>query len=1005
MRTWLLTLLAVLMMPLFAADTAATNAEDEDFVELRLRVIPYSGTSSPDWMSRRKAFDEFVRLNPKIHIKALVPLRIEGTASDESEFLAMAGGVAPDVLYLTERKAADYRTQGFLLSLNSYLKEFEKSKRMRYKGIYSPSSAWELCHSSGHIYMVPYYYAPMTILCHTPTFARNGLAGKSPKDWDEMYDFSRKMTFDPAKEPNAPPGTPLTYGISMNHASGSSGWNYVQFVLSAGGNVVTPYIEKNGKLVEVPPPPVDYRRLGIDVSDDAKFYSMIASNRKYMEGLGMPAEYAMEDVKWRLETEKPKAMRALHFYRKMIQQPWMRNKGREFDVTVEMIRARKAVDPFSGDTFDLTKKEIIDRIYIGVVDSAAAMVGRNVKEKYFGMKAVFLSEAGTASDLNTDPTEWTLATFPSYPGENYAFMLGGHYIGINSTIASEDVPGRRDKAKIMKAAWDYIEYMTGPEAQAIKARMYIDLGVQEYVRPSILRMAGFEDVVERIPRERVKFWDHVENNAKMIHYCKGFTHVLTGDLKIPIDAVGNDPIDLVTGNFKKDPQAVMEEVVKRVNDTIIGDLPPHEIKRRSNLGWIILAVIFAGIIAGGVMIIRAGIKMEAKFRDSEGFGVGGHPGRRRIYAWLFLLPAVATILIWAYYPLARGLMMAFQDYKILGSSKYVGLKNFIEIVGDITFWRYLLQTFIYVGYSIGLGFLVPLGLAILLSEIPKGKVFFRTLYYLPSLTTGIVTLFLWKGMLYDNTKQGLLNSFMLMFNDWPLAAALTVKLLLFAGFGLLAVMCIIQIFNRRNEKMERFFAIAIGGLIGGFLIFLLANSVLREGPVGLVRMFASAFNFKVQKFLQDPDLAMLWIIVPAVWAHAGSGCLIYLAALKGIPDGQYEAADIDGAGFWKKIVHVTFPNLKALIIINFVGSVVGAFHASQNIFVMTGGGPEDKTMTAGLFIWYNAFVYLDYGTATAAAWILGALLIGFTLNQLRIMNKMQFRSTSVEEKAGGGSRT
>jgi multiple sugar transport system permease protein len=100
---------------------------------------------------------------------------------------------------------------------------------------------------------------------------------------------------------------------------------------------------------------------------------------------------------------------------------------------------------------------------------------------------------------------------------------------------------------------------------------------------------------------------------------------------------------------------------------------------------------------------------------------------------------------------------------------------------------------------------------------------------------------------------------------------------------------------------------------------------------------------------------------------------------------------------------VTYPNLRALIAINFVGAVIGGFKESSNIFAMTGGGPEDSTMTVGLHIWYNAFMFLNFGMATAMAWIMGALLIGFTLKQLQILNKLTFRSTTVEAETNGGT--
>jgi len=141
---------------------------------------------------------------------------------------------------------------------------------------------------------------------------------------------------------------------------------------------------------------------------------------------------------------------------------------------------------------------------------------------------------------------------------------------------------------------------------------------------------------------------------------------------------------------------------------------------------------------------------------------------------------------------------------------------------------------------------------------------------------------------------------------------------------------------------------------------------------------------------------MLCIILPGVWAGAGPGSIIYIAALKSVPNEIYEAADVDGAGTIRKVFHITLPYLKALIIINFVGAFIGAFHAMQGIFVMTGGGPENSTYTIGLDIYYNAFVYLRFGYATALAWVLGSMLIGFTMYQLRILKHVKFEAAKGE---------
>jgi multiple sugar transport system permease protein len=150
------------------------------------------------------------------------------------------------------------------------------------------------------------------------------------------------------------------------------------------------------------------------------------------------------------------------------------------------------------------------------------------------------------------------------------------------------------------------------------------------------------------------------------------------------------------------------------------------------------------------------------------------------------------------------------------------------------------------------------------------------------------------------------------------------------------------------------------------------------------------------RWLTDPKTAMLSCVIPMIWAGIGPGCLIYLAALKGIPEDYYEAADLDGANFVDKILFVVFPILKPLILINFIGVFIASWYGAEgNILPLTAG--EGDTEVAGLHILYKAFRGQKYGEATAMAWVLAFMLIGFTVFQLRTISKLEFRTTGKKE--------
>ena len=971
-----------------AGASAAPSAPAAEPVELRLWSIPSRNATAPGDVARRRIFDAFVKAHPEIRVRALVPLRIEGPAAEGNEFLAVAGGVAPDVFTLFGRKVGDYRSQGFLLPLNDHLARYARERGAPYEGIGAPDSVWELCFDRGRILAVPSGYYSMALGCDEAAFARRGLAGRYPQDWDELYEFARHLTVDPSKEPDGDPNEPVTYGLNILTGI-YAGWHYLQYVWSAGGEVVQSYYPRGEQLLPVPPPPLEYRQFHVRLSNEADYDRRVAQLRTDLRRRGIPDDYSLSDLQWRLETDKPAAMEALRFYRKLAHQPWLRNGDHEFDVTPEMLRTRRAVDPQTGDAFDLDDPAVKRRLYRGVTAAADIQATGTL----FG-KWNYAMSIATPGDVNAG----TMVPFPSRKGCPPAAFIAGGYMGINAAIAAEDRSGRRDVQAIRDAAWTYIEYVTGPEAQRITVQTYVEHGQAEYVRPSLLVAAGYEDVLARIPPERRQLWENLTRYARVEPYCPGFTHVMTRELGMAIEAALADRPDAVTGAFHRDLDAVMGGIARNVNTMILGRMPEAVVRQRARIGWGIFALMAALLALGVRLIVRLGMRAQSKWRDTEGFGVGGHPAARRFYAWMFLVPAILTIAVWNYYPLLKGLLMAFQDFRILGHSTWVGMRNFVEAVAEPKFWRYLGQTTQYMVMAVGLGFYVPIALAILLTEIPRFKVFYRTIYYLPAVTTGLVTLFLWKNLLYNPTPEGVLNRMVLWFNLWPAWLAAAVKLGVLAAAVAAAAGLLLRTRDESLSRRGRWIAAGLGAGLLALMACVLTGLWREGGWVHLAHALTGPFAFKTQSFLRDPGLAMLWVIVPDIWAGAGPGCLIYLAALKGIPEEQYEAADLDGAGLWHKALNVTYPNLKALIVINFIGAVVGGFKASGNIFVMTGGGPEDATMTTGLYIWYNAFMFLNFGLSTAMAWIMGALLIGFTLTQLRILDRLQFRNVAVEEK-------
>ncbi|MFF1819441.1 carbohydrate ABC transporter permease [Kribbella sp. NPDC058245] len=127
-------------------------------------------------------------------------------------------------------------------------------------------------------------------------------------------------------------------------------------------------------------------------------------------------------------------------------------------------------------------------------------------------------------------------------------------------------------------------------------------------------------------------------------------------------------------------------------------------------------------------------------------------------------------------------------------------------------------------------------------------------------------------------------------------------------------------------------------------------------------------------WLNSQSLAMPAIVLEATWAGAGATSIIYLAALTGVRTELYEAAELDGAGIWSRIWHVTLPQIRGIIFIMMLLQLIGTFQVFTEPFLFTGGGPNNATMTVLLLIYRYAFVNGDFGAATALSVLLAGVL-------------------------------
>jgi len=614
---------------------------------------------------------------------------------------------------------------------------------------------------------------------------------------------------------------------------------------------------------------------------------------------------------WRCNVASKECTAAIALYHRLRWQLWMLHPrtGEPVELNPEAIAAGKI--EVNGETLTVSKDGVIEGS-IGVTPyndmlETIRRMGRDV-----GMFPLWSGDMTEFENLGVQPEDMGMMPFPGMTqkqrpvlqASNCFFMMGKDVLARGGNTEAE-------RKAYRDTVWKLMTLVCGVEGNDENTRRKVAAGQARFLNPRELKRLGFDDYLKEAAPEYVAMWDQIDR-GEILEVVEPFM----GKWLQFRDFYQREVIDLVLRPAGRDFDyaAALRRLERDANSGIMFARPAAELDRYRPRARATTAVI------AGAMALLLGLFVRGQLRHKASLA-GVYKG---FLPWLLLLPALASILVWSYYPLLRGLLMAFQDYKIVGKSSFAGLSNFIGIMLDPNFYHYLWTTFRFVLWNLVLAFFTPIVLAVMLAEAPHLKVFFRTLFFLPQMTSALVVTLMWKEM-FMGSSQGTINRFL-------------------GGFW---------------------------GLFGRTFV-----------PVD---------------WLGDPRTVMACVILPGVWAGAGIGSLIYLAALKSVPEDFYEAASLDGAGMRRKFWHITLPTIMPLILINFVGAFIATFQTMGNIFLLTFGGPGKETMVMGLAIWQEAYVNLRFSIATAYAWILGGILIGFMVLQLRILRQVDFRQAKGDD--------
>ncbi len=293
-------------------------------------------------------------------------------------------------------------------------------------------------------------------------------------------------------------------------------------------------------------------------------------------------------------------------------------------------------------------------------------------------------------------------------------------------------------------------------------------------------------------------------------------------------------------------------------------------------------------------------------------------GRSRIsqetrWAFIFLLPWIFGFLVFTAGPMIWSFYISFTEWNGIRPAQFVGLENYFELFDDRRIPLALTNTAFYAILHVPLQIILSLALAMLLLRVGRASGFFRTVFYLPTITP----------------------------------------------------------------------TVAVGTL---FLVILSGN--------GIINQALGVFGINGPNWLTDPSWVKPGIVIMSLWG-LGSTVIIYFAALRNVPVELYEAARIDGANAWQQFRAITVPFISGALFFTIVVNTIASLQLFTEVFTMFFGGvrsgpAQESALFYVIYLFQQAFGSLEYGYASAMAWLLFVIILVITIFQLRLSKRFVY---------------
>ncbi len=313
------------------------------------------------------------------------------------------------------------------------------------------------------------------------------------------------------------------------------------------------------------------------------------------------------------------------------------------------------------------------------------------------------------------------------------------------------------------------------------------------------------------------------------------------------------------------------------------------------------------------------------------------PKRRFKFDWIayvYLFPALLILTVFHILPAFYAFWISMQGGRIR-NFRFIGLDNYLNALQAPEFWGALQNTVFYVLGTVPITMALGLVVAYLLFQKIHGRGIYRTIYFMPHVISAVASAIVWAWVF--NPTGGIANR-------------------------------LLELFGIPSQR------------------WLLESD-------GVFKLMGQGIGVTVPNWAQGPSLALVSVMIFAIWQALGFDVIIFLAGLTNINSELYEAGKIDGANGWQLFRYITIPLLAPTIFFLLVISIIGSFQAFNHIYTMNIaasqplGGPLGTTRTVSIFMFDQLYTQNRAGYATAIAVILSLIIFILTLIQFRFFDR------------------